>query len=150
MDDLARPACNFAVGEGFSRTLVFDEASVRRIASEIGDTNPLHHDAAFARGTRFGGLIASGGHTVAVMLGPIADWTSERGGAMGLEFGFRLRRAVHVGARLELNWWIDAITPKDSLKGYLLDMVGTLSGPEGVAVEATCRGVALWPDGLAG
>jgi acyl dehydratase len=149
MDAPPRPVCAFAVGEGFSRTLLFDAAAVRRLAAEIGDTNKLHHDAAFAGATRFGGLIASGGHTVAAMMGPIADWMNARGTAMGLEFAFRLRRAVRVDTSLELTWRIESITPKDSLKGYLSDMTGTLAGTDGAAVEATCRALALWPGALA-
>ena len=32
--------------------------AVRKFARAIGETNPLYHDEAYARGTRFGGVIA--------------------------------------------------------------------------------------------
>ena len=49
------------VGQRATRELAVDAAAVRAYAELTGDYNPLHFDGAFARGTRFGRLIAQGG-----------------------------------------------------------------------------------------
>jgi acyl dehydratase len=129
--------------------LSFDAESIPRVAAEIGDDNPLHHDAAWAATTRFGGLIASGGHTIAAMLAPTATFVNERSNSLGLEFWFRLRRAVRADSVMTLEWRIARITAKPSLKGHLIDMTGTLREPDGtLAIEATCTALALWPEAL--
>jgi acyl dehydratase len=149
MNIAPHPDCPFSVGEGFTQTLTFDAESIPRVAAEIGDSNPLHHDAAWAATTRFGGLIASGGHTIAAMLAPTATYVNERSNSLGLEFWFRLRRAVPAGSTMTLEWRIVGITPKPSLKGHILEMAGTLTGADGVlAIEATCKALSLWPQGL--
>jgi acyl dehydratase len=128
----------------------FDAESIPRVAAEIGDDNPLHHDAAWAATTRFGGLIASGGHTIAAMLAPTATFVNERSNSLGLEFWFRLRRAVRAGSTMTLEWRIVAIAAKPRLKGHVLDMAGTLREADGaLAIEATCTALALWPGALA-
>ncbi|MBB2160485.1 MaoC family dehydratase [Gluconacetobacter sacchari] len=114
-----------------STILSFDEGSVRDIATLIGDTNPLHHDAAVAKASRFGHLIASGGHCAAMMLGGLAGWLTERDAAVGLDFAFWFRKAVPAGCRARLTWRIVAIQPKDSLKGHLLTLEGVLDDGEG-------------------
>ncbi len=49
------------VGQQASREFAVTEHAVRAYAELTGDENPLHFDAAFAAGTRFGRLIAQGG-----------------------------------------------------------------------------------------
>jgi len=145
----ACPDCPFEVDEGFAQTLTFDAESIPVMASQIGDLNPLHHDAAFAARTRFGGLIASGGHSTAAMLAPTATFINARCNSLGLEFWFRLRRAVRAGSTMTLEWRIMGITVKPSLNGHVLDMAGTLKEADGtLAIEATCKALALWPGAL--
>jgi acyl dehydratase len=145
----AYPTCPFEVGEGFIQTLGFDADSIPVVAELIGDTNPLHHHAAWAATTRFGGLIASGGHSTAAMLAPTAAFMNTRCNSLGLEFWFRLRRAVRADSVMTLEWRIARITAKPSLKGHLIDMTGTLREPDGaLAIEATCTALALWPEAL--
>jgi acyl dehydratase len=50
-----------------SRTATFSEADVRRFAELSGDYNPLHFDAEFAAGTKFGRLVVQGGLTTGVL-----------------------------------------------------------------------------------
>lgn len=124
--------------------LSFDEGDVREVATLIGDTNPLHHDEAVAKASRFGRLIASGGHCAAMMLGALAGWLTERDGAVGLDFAFRFRRAVPAGCRARLTWTIAAIRPKDSLKGHLLTLEGVLDdGEGGVFITASSTALAM-------
>ena len=55
------------VGQRGSRTATFTEGDVRRFAELSGDYNPLHFDAEFAAGTKFGGLVVQGGLTTGVL-----------------------------------------------------------------------------------
>ena len=142
--EFALPPCIFELGESFRRELSFDADSIRHFATMCGDTNPLHHDEAYARGTRFGGLIASGGHYSALMMGAVAEYLTSRGGSVGLEFSFAFKKAVPAGSRLMLTWTITEVTPKESLGGYLLRLEGVLSDSDGALhVRATCKALAM-------
>ena len=55
------------MGQRATRELAVDAAAVRAYAELTGDYNPLHFDGAFARGTRFGRLIAQGGITTGLL-----------------------------------------------------------------------------------
>jgi hypothetical protein len=96
--EFALPPCVFEVSETFRREITFDAGSIRDFATMSGDTNPLHHDEAYASTTRFSGLIASGGHCTALMMGAVADYMTKEGDALGLEFSFRFLKAVPAGA----------------------------------------------------
>src|SRR5579862_4384250 len=59
--------------ERFSSDVTLTPAGVSAYASAAGDTNPVHHDAGFAAGTRYGRPIASGTYTTALLLGLTAS-----------------------------------------------------------------------------
>jgi acyl dehydratase len=120
-----------AVGEEFEALLPLPADEVARAAAANGDENPLHHDEAFARGTRFGGLIASGTQVVARFMGLSATWSSRRGAALGLEFSFRLRKAARAGDTLRLRWRVVRVEPKARLGGELLFLEGEVRDGEG-------------------
>lgn len=82
----------FAVGDSFSKTLVFDKESIRSFATVAGDTNPLHHDEEVAAASRFGGLIASGPHFTALMMGVVAQNVTRSGQALGWSSASNSRR----------------------------------------------------------
>jgi acyl dehydratase len=56
-----------AVGQRATRRLTLTEEHVRKFAEISGDRNPLHFDAAFAAGTRFGRLVVQGGLTTGLL-----------------------------------------------------------------------------------
>ena len=112
------------IGERFTRRVVLDTASIRQFATLSGDHNPLHHDAAVAAGSPFGGIIASGPHVVALMLGLDATWLSERFESVGLHFEFRFVKAIPAGTALTLEWTITACRPKASLAGFVVEVEG--------------------------
>src|SRR6476659_64429 len=56
-----------AVGQRASRSLTITADHVRVFAELTGDYNPLHFDAAFAAGTRFGRLVVQGGLTTGLL-----------------------------------------------------------------------------------
>jgi 3-hydroxybutyryl-CoA dehydratase len=68
--------------ERFSSKIALSPAMVAAYANAAGDNNPVHHDLAFAAGTRYGKPIGSGPHTTALLLGPTASHFSKKG-AMG-------------------------------------------------------------------
>jgi acyl dehydratase len=134
----AAPA--ITVGETFSRTVTLDARTIHEFALAAGDHNPLHHDVAFAESTRFGGIIASGTHYVALIMGLVASHFTALGHtAAGLEFSFQLKKPVRAGDTITLTWTVAEITPKESLKGDILTLNGTITTQDGVVV-LTCIG----------
>lgn len=127
-----------SVGEEFTATLPLTPEEIARFASMTGDENPLHHDEAHARGTRFGGLIASGTHVVAKFMGLTATYFSRKGAALGLEFAFRLRKAARAGDTLRMRWRVERVEPNDKLAGELVFLSGEVrDGTDSLAVTAT-------------
>jgi 3-hydroxybutyryl-CoA dehydratase len=121
----AAPAGRYGeVGETFTRSVTLEAAAISAFAANIGDTNPLHHDAEAAARTRFGGLIACGPHTSSLLMAVTADVFSRRGAALGLDFRMRFRRAVPAGATLTLRWTITAIDFNPSMQGEVIALEG--------------------------
>ena len=56
-----------SVGQTARRSLTITAAHVQTFAELTGDYNPLHFDAAFAAGTRFGRLVVQGGLTTGLL-----------------------------------------------------------------------------------
>lgn len=133
----------FHEGEEFTRALALTPDLVRQFATLGGDTNPLHHDEAYAKASRFGGLIASGGQCTAMMMGPIADFLTARKEAVGLEFGFKFHKAVPAAGEYLLHWRIISITYKPSLKGHLVQFEGRLMRGDITHVSATCTALEM-------
>lgn len=116
----------FTVGEVLVSPIEFTSEAVRQFATQVGDFNPLHHDLAVAKKSRFGGLIASGAHTTAMMLGSLAQHVTERCASLGLECTFRLRRGVPADITAYAEWTVTAMTAKPSLKGYTIALDAVL------------------------
>lgn len=142
MDDRAgdHPLRPLQRGERFARRVTFDAAAIRNFATLCGDHNPLHHDERAAAASRFGTLIASGPHVVALMMGLDATFLSEHHEALGLGFEFRFVKAVPAGATLSLEWTVSGIEHKASLAGDIVSVEGRAVDDAGVAyVTATGR-----------
>lgn len=119
-------AIPFEVGETFTRSIVFDAESIQAFATMAGDMNPLHHDIQAAQASRFKGLIASGTHTLGLMLGALATYISGRSSAVGLEFSVRLKKAIRAGETTKVIWTVTDIAPKPSLGGDIVTFSGEL------------------------
>jgi acyl dehydratase len=91
------------VGQRFrSRSHALDEIQIKAFASEF-DPQPFHLDAETAKGTMFGGLVASGWHTAAVTMRLLVD------GGVPIAGGL-------IGAGGELAW------PQATRPGDVLDV----------------------------
>jgi len=131
-----------AIGERFSRRVLFDAESIRQFATMSGDFNPLHHDDAAAAASPFGRIIASGPHVVALMMGLDATHFSQQATPLGLHFEFRFLRAIPAGTEVTLEWIIVRCEPKASLRGYVVDVEGRAEDDAGV-VYTTGHGANL-------
>lgn len=126
--------------ERFSADITLTPSEVAAFAKAAGDRNPVHHDAAFAAGTRFRRLIASGTQTSALLMGLTASHFSARGAMVGLEFWFRFRRPVHADETVHVEWLVVKVTPHARLQGDIVDLRGRIRGQDGqTAVGAKGR-----------
>jgi 3-hydroxybutyryl-CoA dehydratase len=126
------------VGEKISREITIDADDIRQYAMLAGDENPLHHDEEIAKRSRFGGLIASGTHTCALMMAAIPTYLSKRCASVGLGFSVRLRQPVRAGERLHIEWTIVSIKPSARLSGHIVTFEGKLETGNGqIAITAT-------------
>ena len=115
-------------GERFSTDISLTPAEVAAFARAAGDHNPVHHDPAFAAGTRYGRLIASGTQTSALLMGLTASHFSTRGAMVGLEFWFRFRRPVHADETVHVEWLVVRVTPHARLGGKSWTCGGEFAG----------------------
>ena len=134
-------------GERFSAEVKLTPELVADFAREVGDDNPVHHDAQFAAGTRFGRLIASGPHTTALLLALTARHFSKRGAMLGLEFWQRFRKPIFADETILLEWLVIKVTPNVALCGDVVELRGRIKGADGrTAVGA--KGRVLVTDAL--
>lgn len=116
-------------GYSFSRFHTFDEEQVKAFALAAGDTNPFHHDADVARGTRWGALIASGTHTTSLLMGLTASNLAQKGCVLGMNYSFDLLHPVPATERVLLEWVV--ISTSAHLKGgYVLELEGTVKAAD--------------------
>lgn len=136
--------CPFAVGETFDSDVTFDSDGIRSFATLVGDTNPLHHDEAFARQSRFGRLIACGAQTSSMMIGRTAGIVTERTASLGIDMSYRFRRAVLADEPMRIRWTVVSVMPKPSHKGYIVAFEGELLNAAGeVAVSASAKSLVF-------
>lgn len=135
----------FMVGQVLEAPILFTPDSVRAFAKMTNDSNPLHHDAELAADTRFGGLIASGTQTTALLLGSLANHLFPDNASLGLGCSFQLRRAVPADAALIARWTVRRIVPKPSLSGVIVDLDGALVDARGTVFVEAGATIAVMP-----
>src|SRR3954453_7518207 len=96
-----------------------------------GDTNPVHHDPAFAATTRYRRPIASGTHTTALLLGLTASHYSRHAAMIGLEFWVRFRRPIYADETIRLEWLVVKVTPNLKLNGDVVELRGRIRNQNG-------------------
>jgi acyl dehydratase len=117
--------------ERFSSDVTLTPAMVSTYAEGVGDTNPVHHDAAFAAATRYGRPIASGTHTTALLLGLTASHYSRSAAMVGLEFWVRFRRPIFADETIRLEWLVVRVTPNVKLGGDVVELRGRIRNQQG-------------------
>ena len=132
-------------GSRFESRVQLTPDEVSRFARAAGDENPMHHDEAYARASRFGRRIASGPHTSALLMAATASHFSRSGPMVGLEFSFRFRRAVPADARVRIEWLVVDVRPSARLRGELVDLRGRLQLEDGATAVGASGRVLLSP-----
>ena len=117
--------------ERFSSEVKLTPAMVSSYADRVGDTNPVHHDSAFAATTRYGRTIASGTHTTALLLGLTASHYSQHAAMVGLEFWVRFRRPIYADETIRLEWLVVKVTPNLKLGGDIVELRGRIQNQNG-------------------
>ena len=135
----------FHAGQVFSSIVEFDARSIRTFATMIHDSNVLHHDEDLARQTRFGGLIASGGHTISMLLGTLAEHIAAQSHSLGLECSFTLRRAVKAGTTMRVEWTVRSLEPRPSMRGHVMTLDGALREEDGTLALGATIDVLVMP-----
>jgi 3-hydroxybutyryl-CoA dehydratase len=130
------------VGERFSRQVTLTHADIAAHASAVGDTNPLHHDVEQARASRCGGIIASGPHTMGLLLGLTAAHFSKSGPMLGLEFWVRFRRPILAGEHLRLEWLVIRARASAKIRGQIVELRGRIQGQDGTTAVGA-KGIVL-------
>jgi acyl dehydratase len=125
MDNRVRPYDRFSVLHQLTPEAVSQQALA------VGDSNPVHHNAEFARDTRYGRVIASGTHTTALILALTASHFSKAAAMVGLEFWVRLRRPIYADELITLEWLVIKVTPNAKLGGDIVELRGRILGQDG-------------------
>ena len=134
------------IGDGVSKEVSFDAESIKRYATLADDLSPYHHDEKFAASSRFGGLIASGTQTFAMMFGAAASFMATIGPSLGLESTARFRRPMRAGDVGRIEWRVTSIEDKPGLNGSIITLEGRLVRGDGeLAVIATNKSLLLPP-----
>jgi 3-hydroxybutyryl-CoA dehydratase len=124
----------------FSSEVTLTPQAVVDYAHRAGDANPIHLDPAYAAGTRFGRIIASGAQTTGLLMGLTATHFSRDAAMLGLDFWFRFRRAVYADETVRLEWLVVAVRPAPRLGGDVVELRGRLRNAAGqTAVGAKGR-----------
>ncbi len=138
MGEAEGPRREVVAGERFSREHTFSVGEAIAFALAAGDDNPLHHDAEFAAGTRFGQLIVSGTQTTALLLGLTASHFAKQGAVIGVGFSVSFEQPVYADECVTLEWTVDTVRPCSKGSGQRVDMKGCLRNASGtVCISAT-------------
>jgi acyl dehydratase len=133
------------IGESFSSTLALSADSVKSFATLVNDTNPLHHDDAYAAQSRFGGLIASGTQPTAHFMALLAAHFSQYAQPLGLEFDIKLKKAVYAQDTLTMTWRVRDAWWKPSLNGDLTQLDGLVVNQRGETVLLGASTILVMP-----
>jgi acyl dehydratase len=122
---------DLALGQTYrSGARIVTEAEIIAFAREF-DPQPFHLDHAAAAAGPFGGLAASGWHTVAMTMRLLVD------GGLALEGGI-------VGAAIDELRWLRPVRPGDvlSVESEVLELIPSKSRPAGGRVRVAARTLA--------
>jgi acyl dehydratase len=134
-------------GDSFERRVRWTRADIMQFARDVGDTNPLHHDAEYAAGTRFGDLIASGTQTVAFLMALCGAQAQLDRPGVGLEFSFKLLGPARPDEEILMRWTVVSVEASEKPRGTLVKLTGEALG-EGTRPIITAAATTLFVDAL--
>jgi acyl dehydratase len=132
---------NIRVGQKARRSKTVTARDVELYAEITGDRNPLHFDAAFAAGTRFGRLVAQGGITSG-MLNALVAMDLPGPGTVFMSQSLKYLAPTYLGDTLTAEVEVLAVKPDKpvcQLKATITNQDGT------VVLEGECWTYALKP-----
>ncbi len=127
-------------GDRFSRDHRFTPHQVAEFSLAAGDDNPLHLDATLAAGSSYGGLIASGTQTTALLLGLTASYFSKITSVVGRRFTVELKRAVRADAEVTIEWRVLTLSPRRSRPGQVVLLAGEMRDKANQEILLTSSG----------
>ena len=131
------------VGQRARRSQTVTAEAVELYARITGDRNPLHFDAAFAAGTRFGRLVAQGGIT-AGMLNALVAMDLPGPGTVFMSQSLRYLAPTYLGDTLTAEVEILAIKPDKPV----CQLRVTITNQDGtVVLEGECWTYTMRPAG---
>ena len=132
---------NIEVGQKARRSKTVTARDVELYAEITGDRNPLHFDAAFAAGTRFGRLVAQGGITSG-MLNALVAMDLPGPGTVFMSQSLKYLAPTYLGDTLTAEVEVLAVKPDKpvcQLKATIPNQDGT------VVLEGECWTYTLRP-----
>ena len=124
---------DLSLGQSADMTKIVTTADIEAFAAVSGDTNPVHLDEAYARGTTFGGRIAHG-MLAAAYISAVLGTRLPGPGAIYLSQSLRFRRPVKIGDPVTAIVTVKALDPA---KGHAtLETVCQVNGKTVVDGEA--------------
>lgn len=133
------------IGETCSKRYKFTAENIAGLANSLGDTNPVHVDAEFAAASRFNGLIASAGHSTGVFVSLLAEHFSKEHQVYGLEFNYKLKRAVPAGIDAICTWRIVGLKASEKLGGDIVTVEGEVTDDAGTVYIAGSGALLVVP-----
>lgn len=126
-------------GDAFASALTITETHIVIGAGLIGDTNPHHMNAEYAKGTRFGTPILHGMLTSSIMGAAVGMYF--HGTAIAyLEHRARFISPVRAGDTLTTTWTITETIDKPTHDGGIVVLAGRAANQDGAVVaEAEAR-----------
>jgi 3-hydroxybutyryl-CoA dehydratase len=100
-----------SLGQSAEATHVVGERDLAAFAEVSGDTNPVHLDEAYAKGTQFGGRIAHG-MLSAAYVSAVLGTKLPGPGAIYLSQSLRFRRPVRIGDEVIARVTVKALEEK--------------------------------------
>ena len=126
-------------GDTFSSALTITETHIVMGAGLIGDFNPHHVNAEYAKGTRFGTPILHGMLTSSIMGAAVGMYFHGTAVAY-LEHNARFVAPVRAGDTLTTKWTVTDVLAKPMHAGGVVVLDGVATNQEGVVVaEAHAR-----------
>jgi len=127
------------IGDTFSSALTVTETHIVVGGGLIGDSNPHHMNAEYAKGTRFGTPILHGMLTSSIMGAAVGMYF--HGTAIAyLEHRARFIAPVRAGDTLTTAWTVTGLTTKPAHAGGIVSLEGKAANQHGVVVaEADAR-----------